>query len=162
MSSKRNERAEKNSAPKVRPKKTITGEMRRNLEAHVGYSKELFNGFAGIGSDIKERRQKSYSVSDDVDFEEFQRRSIIFRRQIFLYGIMSILSFAIAPLFTHWYILVLAGTYMATWYVIYIRDVHRVRLLLKRWDLRSTPLSLSWRGFLEIIKKSPKYLNPLQ
>lgn len=147
---------------KPRAKKTVGGEIKRNISAHIGFSKELYSGFSGIGSAIKDRRSKSYSVSDDVDFDEFSKRAKIFRRQVFLYAIMAIISFLISPFFIHWYVLVLAGVYMATWYIIYIRDVHRVRLLLRRWELRTTPLALTWAGFYEIVKKSPKYLNPLK
>ena len=142
-------------------KKTMAGEMKRNLQANVAFGRGLFSLFAESGKSIKERREKTYAVADDVSIEEFKRRSVIFRRQVFLYGFMAILSFLLSPLFIHWHVLTLAGMYCATWYVIYIRDVHRVRLILNKWNLRSTPLSLTWTQFFNIIKKNPKYLNPL-
>lgn len=147
-------------SPKKEPR-TMAGEMKRNLKANLGFGRGIFALFAASGNSIRERREKPYAVAEDVTPEEFRKRSINFRRQVFLYGAMSILSFVIAPLFEHWYIMTLAGTYCATWYVIYIRDVHRVRLILNRWELRSTPLPLTWNKFFAIIKKNPKYLNPL-
>jgi len=142
-------------------KRTLTGEMSRNLRATTYFGKWLISLATLSAKDAKSRREKSYSVAEDVSREEFLRRSVIFRRQVFIYAVMAIVSFCIAPFFTQWYVLMLCGMYFLSWYVIYIRDVHRVRMLIKNWELRNTALPLTWSAFGSIIKSTPKYLNPL-
>ena len=129
--------------------------------ANLGFGRGIFSLFTASAKSIRERREKGYAVSDEVTIEEFKKRAANFRRQVFLYGVMSIISLLISPFFVHWYVLVLASFYFLSWYVIYIRDFHRVRLLLNKWELRSTPLPLTWEKFFAIVKKNPKHLNPL-
>ncbi len=145
----------------VKQKKTLKGEMVRNLKASTYFSRWVISFFSAGAQSAKERRSKPYSVASDVSREEFMRRAVIFRRQVFLYMVLAITSILISPLFVHWYVLILCSLYFISWYVIYIRDVHRVRMLIKNWELRATPLTLTWTTFAAIVKKSPKYLNPL-
>lgn len=140
----------------------VAHEVKRNLKNTLNTTKYIEDGFrSGIGG-IKARRKKQFAVDPEMSKEEFAIAFRNFRIQVQIYQCVAILGAILAVFSSSPYLCILASLYASAWYVIYIRDVHRGRLILKRWDLATTPAPLTWSQFFRIMKKSPKYLVPLK
>lgn len=109
----------------------------------------------------KQRRLQPYSVAPDVDMRAFQKRFGVFRTQVQLYqiGFFGFGGYCVATASMN-PIHLLAALWCAGWYVSYIRDIHRARVVLKNWELRNKPLPLTWKVFFKNVLKKPSILVP--
>lgn len=139
---------------------TLISSMKRNAKQSTSMSRFLIDQFRTIKSENLKRKATDYSVDPEITIEEFRRRFAIFKTQVIVYMLAMLVSlslcvFGIGGLLS-WVVL----TYASMMYLICAREMQRAKLLLKRWDLRSTPLPLSWKRFFLIVKKNPRCLLP--
>lgn len=140
--------------------RTLISSMQRNAKLSTSMSFFIVDQFRSIRSESIKRRKSSYSVDPEIGIDEFRKCLSIFRFQISIYILVIILSitlciFGVGGLLT-WVVCM----YASMMYIIYIRDLQRARLLLRRWDLRTTSLPLTWKRFFAMVMKNPKCLLP--
>ena len=142
-------------------KRGMGAEMQRTIDNSSAIVDNIRSGYKSSSQTIKDRKKKGYAVSEDMSREDFEKSFKNFRLQITVYFIVFFISVLMAIFSNSLIIPSLVAMYAFAFYLIYIRDIHRGRIILKRWDLRDTPLTLTWKTFFRAVRKNPKILLPL-
>lgn len=141
-------------------RKTVRGELNKNINNSFQMAKEMGNGYLSSGTQLKKRRQKSYAVEDGVSIEEFMKSFRNFRIQMSIYVISFFICLCLLPFIESKIYVLSVMTYIALVYTIYIRDIHRCRMVLSNWDLRHTPMPLTWKSYMSEVRKNPIFITP--
>lgn len=141
-------------------KKTVRSELSKNINNSITLAKEIGNGYISSGNQLKERRKKGYAVNENVSLEEFEKSFRNFRLQMSVYLISFLISLVVLPFVESKMFIIAVMIYLSLAYTIYIRDIHRCRMVIANWDLRHTPMPLTWKTFLDEVRKQPKFLTP--
>jgi hypothetical protein len=142
-------------------KTTIAGEVRKNIHLTSALSRNIISEFVSSSKTLKARRQKEYAVDPEMSRDEFEKSFRNFRIQVQIYQIVFLMALMMALTKFGGLLTEVVGLYAFLMYITYIRDIHRGRLLLRRWSLANTKIPLKWGQFLQIVKKKPKYLIPI-
>jgi hypothetical protein len=149
------------SDKKKSSKTTIAGEVMKNISLTTAFGRKTIDDIKSGSTTLRERRKKTYAVDPDMTPDEFKKSFLNFRIQVQIYLTVFFISiimliFQIGGLLTF-----VLSLYTFLMYLTYIRDIHRGRLLLRKWELSKASLPLTWAQFFKIVAKKPKYLIPL-
>lgn len=149
------------SPQQVKSRSKIRTEITRSVKNSTAIVDNIRDGYSASNSSIKNRKSKSYAVAENVTREEFEIGFRNFRLQVTVYIFVFVIAMLMLLFSDSFAIPCLISLYSLSWYLIYIRDIHRGRIILRKWEIRHTPLNLSWSLFFSLVKKNPKILFPL-